>query len=116
MVVELLDDPVPPWLGRWNEPEIDAVAQAETNKRSHTSWIGWTAEESHLVVHLKILRDAHTQSDRINSVQNALRCTGWDRLYPAPVDCGIDGMQTVETDRAGKVTRADHINLMGLVG
>ncbi len=56
MVVELLDDPVPPWLGRWNEPEIDAVAQAETNKRD-----GWgsglaitylgsdKSEDSHLV-------------------------------------------------------------------
>src|SRR6266496_3684590 len=101
MVVELLDDSVPPWLGRWNEPELDSIVQAETNKRSHASWIDWTAEESHLIVHLKIVRDAHTQPDRINSVQNALCSTGCDRLYPASVDCSIDGMQAIELDRAG---------------
>ena len=116
MVVELLDDSVPPRLGRWNEPEIDAIAQAETNKRSHASGMGWASVKGHFIVHLKVLRDAHTQPDRINSVQNALRCFGGHRLYPAPVDRGIDGMQAVEPDRAGKVTGADQINLMGLVG
>src|SRR4030042_833892 len=78
--------------------------------------MGWTSIENHLIVHLKVLRDSHTQPERINSVQNALRCTGGYRLYPAAVDRDIDSMQAVEPDRAGKVARADQINLMGLIG
>jgi hypothetical protein len=45
-----------------------------------------------------------------------LRRFGGQRLYPAPVDRGIDGMKPVEPGGAGKITGADQINLMGLVG
>ena len=116
MIIEFLDDAVPPRLRRRNEPEIDAITQAETNKRPHASWVGRTSEKSPFVVHLEVLRDSHAQPDRINSVQYALRCTGRHRLNPTPVDGDIDGMQAVELDRAGKITGADQVNLMGLVG
>ena len=116
MVVELLDDAVPPWLGRWNEPEIDSVAQAEPNEGSHAAGMGWASVKGQLIVHLKVLGNPHTQPDRINSVQNALRRFGEQWLYPAPVDRGIDGMKAVEPEGAGKVTGADQINLVGLVG
>src|SRR5512139_1100598 len=116
MIVELLDNTVPPWFGRWNEPKLDPVTQAETNKRSHTSWMGRTAIKSQFVVYLKVLRDSHPQPNRVNSFQNALRCTGRHRLYPAPVDRCIDGMQAIALDRTSTITGADQINLMGLIG
>ena len=68
MVVEFFDHSVPPWLRRWNEPEIDSIMQAETDKRSHASGMGWTSIKGQLIVHLKVLRDAHTQPERINRV------------------------------------------------
>src|SRR5512139_2482928 len=116
MVIEFLDETVAPWLRRWNEPEIDTIAQAEANKGSHASWMGRASVKSQFIVNLKVLRDAHTQPNRISSVQNALRCFGGHGFYAAPVHCGIDGIQAVEPDRAGKITRADQIDLMGLVG
>jgi hypothetical protein len=45
-----------------------------------------------------------------------LRCTGSYRLYPAAVDGCIDNIEAVESDRTSKVTGADQVNLMGLVG
>jgi len=116
MIVELLDDAVPPWLGRWNEPEMDPVAQAEPDKRPHAPWVGRASVEGQLIVRLKVLGNPHTQPDRINSLQNALCRFRGQRLYSAPVDRGIDGMKTVEPDGAGKVTGTDQINLMGLIG
>ena len=115
MVVEVFDDSVPPRLGGWDEPEFDTIMQAETNKRSHASWMGWTSVKGQLIVHLKILWDSHTQPDRINSVQNALCCTGGHRLHPATVDRRIDNTEAVESDGASKVVGADQFNLMGLV-
>jgi hypothetical protein len=78
--------------------------------------MGWASVKSQFIIHLKILWYAYPQPNRINSVQNALGCLGGHGLYSAPVNCGIDGIQTVEPDRASQVTGADQINLMGLVG
>lgn len=55
MVIELLDNSVPLRFGRWNEPEMDSKMQAETNKRSHASWMGGTSIKGQFIVHLKVL-------------------------------------------------------------
>ena len=73
MVIELLDYPVSPGFGWWDEPEIDPREQAEADKRPHSSWVNGTSEEGDFIVYLKILGDAHALPDRVNGVQNALR-------------------------------------------
>lgn len=62
MVIELLDDAVTPRLGRGNEPEMNAIVQAEANQRSHPSWMRGAAVEGHLIVHLKVLWEAPIRS------------------------------------------------------
>jgi hypothetical protein len=73
MVIELLDHSVAPWLSRRDEPKIDAIEQAEADKRPHSPRMDRTAEEGNFIVHLEVVGNAQALSDRINSVQNALR-------------------------------------------
>ena len=53
---------------RRDEPEMDAITQAETNERPHASRMGRASVKGQFIVHLKVLWDAHTQPNRINSV------------------------------------------------
>jgi len=115
MVIEFFYHPVTPRLGRWNEPKIDPIQQAESNKWPHSAGMDRTAEKGHFIVHLEIVGNAHALPDRVDSIQNTLSRLGGHRLYTAAVDCRIDGIQAVEPDRAGKITGADQIYLMGLI-
>ena len=107
MVIELFHYSVPSRLGRRDKPELDPVGQAEADKRLHSSWVGWTPVKDQLIVHLKILRDAHAHPDRINRVQNALCCFRGHWFYSATVDCGIDRIQAVESNLPSKIAGVD---------
>jgi hypothetical protein len=67
MVIELLDDAIPPWLRKRNEPEMGSIMEAETNQGAHASWMGWAAVKGQFIVHLKVLWDAHTQPECIKA-------------------------------------------------
>ena len=59
MVVELLDNPVPPRLRRRNDLEIDAVGQPKPNQRPHAAEIDRTSIKGELIFAYKIVRNPH---------------------------------------------------------
>ncbi len=72
MIIELLDNPVSPWFGRWNEPEVDSILQTEANERPHAAGMSWTPIKGEFIVYLQILRDAHAHLDRIGIAIRAM--------------------------------------------
>ena len=115
MVIEFFHYAITPRLAFGNEPELNAIEQAQPNQAAHAMRMCRAAVENHLVVDLLMLRHSQPPPDGPKRI-NGMLCIAFDeRFNSATPSRQINGVEAVKTRGAVQITRADEIRLMNRI-
>ena len=119
VVIEPFDHAIAPGFGGRDEPEGDAIMQAQADERPHAPGMGGTAIEGHFIIDLEMSGHPQALPNRPECCIDGVAATAEQGLRSTPAGGQVHDIHAVEAHGfclPFEVTRSHEIGLVAVIG